>query len=573
MESASVVKNAIDIIQPDCIAVELAETFQETLQHGASRLPDISVAVAKNKNTDPIYYLIEPCDPAFEALRSALEANLPSFCIDLDVDHYPDLFDPLPDTYAIQRIGLKAYYEAISPIKPNALDEKRELYMAKRLKELSFSYDRILFVGGISHIERILKHIQDNSFPKFEHAQREETTLCTLTEESCREVLGEFAWITMAYEKERGISFPDRQKLILKLFKNAAKAYQKERGSPFEYYHLRNLMKYVRNYALITDKLMPNLYQILIAAKGCVDPNYAYEVWKLATDYPHLKNIDQLPQLNLKAEEVWGQSQKIKFELLDKGRKQNFFQRRKKEKKPHLFLPPSPFTLCSYQPEDLSVERFGSFLQKKGVQLLSEEGARTVPFTTSLEDGIDTRETIRHYLEHKLFVKMKGKPPGNVGSVVVIFNEDNPEEKTEKYPWKMTWLGENEQESDMALYATSIHETIVGPGISRCTYGGFLMSYPPRRMHDVWSDPDYWFCRKKSEILLAAGIDYSVDSVIVYVAKDPPRSFFKSFARRFGKKVIYIPIGQLSPITLEKIRIFHVLDGYDKREIAGEYIY
>jgi hypothetical protein len=59
----------------------------------------------------------------------------------------------------------------------------------------------------------------------------------------------------------------------------------------------------------------------------------------------------------------------------------------------------------------------------------------------------------------------------------------------------------------------------------------------------------------------------------VYVASTPPRSLLKSYARRFGKKIVYIPIGQLSPITLNKLRAFHVLDGHDKREIASEYIY
>ena len=100
-----------------------------------------------------------------------------------------------------------------------------------------------------------------------------------------------------------------------------------------------------------------------------------------------------------------------------------------------------------------------------------------------------------------------------------------------------------------------------------------MMSYPPRRMQNVWTDPDYAECRTKAEVLLMAAIDYSVKPLIVYVAQTPPRSFLKSFARRFGKKIIYVPIGQLSPITLNKLRSFHVLDGHDKREIADEYIY
>ena len=80
-------------------------------------------------------------------------------------------------------------------------------------------------------------------------------------------------------------------------------------------------------------------------------------------------------------------------------------------------------------------------------------------------------------------------------------------------------------------------------------------------------------CRTKAEVLLMAAIDYAVKPVVVYVANAPPRSFLKSFAKRYGKKIVYIPIGQLSPITLNKLRAFHVLDGHDKREIADEYIF
>ena len=40
----------------------------------------------------------------------------------------------------------------------------------------------------------------------------------------------------------------------------------------------------------------------------------------------------------------------------------------------------------------------------------------------------------------------------------------------------MTWQGEHTQESDMAFYSTDPYEQLVGPGIIRAEYGGFLMS-------------------------------------------------------------------------------------------------
>jgi len=596
MEFAAQVHQAYHKIQPDCVAVELAETLQLQLLHAASRLPDISLVITYGSNNQPLYYMCEPCDGCFEALRSAIENQIPAFCIDLDVDDYPEVVEALPDPYAIERIGLKEYYKIYQKMilakgyAKQKVDQDRELFMARRLKELSLSYDRILFVGGMSHVENVLKEMERAHFPEVRHFERNTIELCTLTEKSCRDVLSEFGYISEQYELSRleysdhickgknpsDIAFPpDRQKLIFQLYKASSEAYKANDQIEFPGYHFRNLMKFVRNYSLIYHRLMPDLYQILIAAKGCVDHNYAYETWERATNYPYLRNWDNLPELNLSPEEVWGHSKIIRFTLKQPRRKGLNFTRKRQDKSQFSFTPPGPLGICSYQPEDIIVERFGEFLKQKGTQIYSEEAARTIPFSTSLEDGIDTRETIRHWFEKKIYVKVKGKPPGGVGSIVVIFDEDSPEEtelRKEKFPWRTTWLGEHEQESDMAFYATQMGSDLVGPGISRCRYGGFMMSYPPRRILDVWQDPDYQACRSKPETLLVAAIDYAIKPIVVYVAAKPPRDALKRFAERFGKKIIVIPIGQLSPITLRKIQTFHVLDGHDKRTIADEYI-
>lgn len=587
LEMAAHVRRVFEVIKPDCVAVELAETAQLQLLHAASRLPDVSIVTSYDEQRQPTYYLAEPCDGSFEGLRSALENKIPGFCIDLDVADYPDNRDNVPDPYAVQRIGLRNYYQAYEQSAlgkgstKGALDISRELYMAQRLKELSLSYDRILFVGGMYHVRDVLRAIDRKAFPKQHALLRPLIEIATLTEESCREVLGEPGWMSHLYEEERataspGEFSPDRQKFIYHLYKQSGAAYRESTGNDFPGYHMRNLMKFVRNYALIHRRLMPDLFQIVTAAKGCVDHNYAYEVWLKATDYPYRRNVDNLNELTLTVEQIWGHSKRIRFHLKAPPRKGLGFHRRAKDRSKFRFDPPGPFTICSYPPEDTIVERFGDFLKKKGTQILTEDAARTLPFSTSLEDGIDTRETIRHWHEKKLYVKVKGKPAGGVGSVVIIFDEDKPQEGVlfrEQFPWKTTWLGEHTQESDMAFYATELNENVVGPGISRCEYGGFMMSYPPRRLFDVWHDPDYSECRSKAEVLLMAAIDYAVQPVVVYVANSPPRSLLKSFARRFGKKVVYIPLAQLSPMLVNRIRAFHVLDGHHRRDSADEYIY
>ena len=125
----------------------------------------------------------------------------------------------------------------------------------------------------------------------------------------------------------------------------------------------------------------------------------------------------------------------------------------------------------------------------------------------------------------------------------------------------------------MAFYATSAGENVIGPGISRCEYGGFMLTYPPLRLYDPWRDPFFDGARTKAERLLLAGVDYSEEKLIAYIAAKPPADRIKSLAKAYGKKIVYLPLGVFSPVTIKKIRVFHVLDGHQVRTWAGEYIY
>ena len=60
---------------------------------------------------------------------------------------------------------------------------------------------------------------------------------------------------------------------------------------------------------------------------------------------------------------------------------------------------------------------------------------------------------------------------------------------------------------------------------------------------------------------------------VVYVATKPPRSIFRSIAAHLNRRIVYIPIGQLSPTKLKKIRVVHVLDSYERRNDAREYLW
>ena len=319
---------------------------------------------------------------------------------------------------------------------------------------------------------------------------------------------------------------------------------------------------------------MAGLFDLTVAARSVVDDNYAWDLWELAGSSPHQRINSDVMTVKISGEELHVNMRRIHLRRRLPRRKTRGrpygLRNRKKEKIPGEWARQFDGTgICSYPPEDIVLEDYGSFLKKKGKSILSAERSRVEVFSTSLLDGIDVRETLRNWHQGQLYVREFQHVSGEVGAVVVVFNED-PENR---YHWCTTWLGEHSQESDMAFYSTNPYDHIVGPGIARAEYGGFLLSYPPRRMMDVWHDPDYGMAESKPEVLLLAGLDYTLERFVVYVAARPPRSIFRTIASRMGRKIVYLPIGQLSPVSLKKIRVVHVLDGHDKREMAKDYIW
>jgi hypothetical protein len=407
--------------------------------------------------------------------------------------------------------------------------------------------------------------------------RREAIELINPHPESLAEILLEYPALQWRYETFRGlmtdVNLIDRRHAQLSVLRAAEKEYEANTGERIAHWQRRLLARYTRNLALAANDLSAGIFDLAVAARGIADDNYAWDVWEAAGLYPPQRLESDIPTARITGEEVWIDTRRIRLRRRLPNIKQKLrpygLKPRKKEKFPGEWASQlNGSGICSYPPEDLIIEDYGRYLKKKGKSILSEEHVRVEPFTTSILDGIDLRETIRKWYEKRIYVRHFQKIHGEVGSVVVIFDED----RDNRYSYMTTWLGENQNESDMAFYSTFPFDNLIGPGIGRGEYGGFLMSLPARRMYDVWQDPDYEFAESKSERLLMAGLDYSIHRHVVYVAAKPPRTIFRTIAARLGRTIMYIPIGQLSPVSLKRIRVVHVLDGYDKREIAKDYI-
>jgi len=628
LEFASAVRDLFHRLRPDAVAVELPRSLQGIVKKGILRLPELSVVLYENEAEETIYLPIEPTDPLVEAVRSGMEANVPVYFVDLDLDSYPTHRDHVPDTYAAHRLGIEAYYqvfakEALPVTSKGPSDLRREAGMAYHLQRLAAKYEKILFVCGLAHLDGVKQAFFRPQAEPLERIKRTGVSLFNLHPDDLPEIITEYPFLAAVYEygrnklptkpelsnfsvrKKMGVltllnggketcseeealdasirwavhhvkpGLLDRQTVSYRLFQQAARHYRQDTGESVERWQKRSFFRFSRNWALLDDRLLPDFYQLLVSARGCVDDNFCYAFWRLGSFYPWQKPESSISTIRMSGEMLWFGTRKIQIRRrLPRVKRRPVYipkRRRMKERRSGEWLDgfSNPF-ICSYPPEDMIVEDYGNYLRTKGAHLLSAEDAASVPFETTILDGIDIRETARHMHEDRIYVREFKRVKGGVGSVVVIFDEDKG---GDAYPYVMTWLGEHAQESDMAFYATDPADHIVGPGICRSTYGGFLMTYPPLRLADVWGDPEYDWARTKGERLLLAGLEYSLEKHVVYLAERPPRSFIKQVAGRWGKQIVYIPIGQLSPVKLKEIRTLHVLAGKDKREIAKDYIW
>jgi hypothetical protein len=656
MEFADLARAAFESLAPDAVAVEVPSSLESTWKRAIDRLPAISVVVYENAAGETIYMPVQPADPLIEAARCAAERGLPLACADIDVDGYADYRDPIPDPYAVLRVGLEPFYRAFErlPRARDPLDDRREASMAYHARQLQAEgAARVLLLCGMHHAAGVAAALEREQAIPLTPPLRKNVRTVHLHPESLGEVLREIPFHVAAYEARRGglpaepadaepaavgrdygpfrvlsggrgdrperardvvdrtarragwrdwpsyergapcgpddeaasepgaIPGPlDRLQLQWRLLRESERALDASAPDErVEAWQRRNLARYSRNLARISGQLVVDLLDLLVAARGCVSENFAYETHRLAVSYPwQVEAATDVNTARIRAEEMFDGVRRIRLTRRVRRRKsaawdRMFRRKRMDERFAGEWLEGfDGDSICSYPPEDVIVENFGRYLQRRGKRILSEERARSVPFTTSVLDGIDVRETIRHLSEKKIWVREFGRVPGGIGSVMVIFDEDDDPEK-ERFPHCQTWIGEHDQESDMAFYCTPPEQGVVGPGMCRVTYGGFLLSYPPRRMLDVWTDADYRMAERKSEVLLLAALDYSEERVVVHVAQRPPRSLMHQVAARVERKILHVPIGTLSKATLRRIRVMHILSGHEKREIAKDYIW
>lgn len=599
---AEEVRRAVQEFQPDCIAVELPQVLGPWIVRGALRLPQVSAVHFTLPDSEGAIQMIpiDPCDSMIEAVRLAMELGIDVQFIDTapEPGKYPHA--NLPDDLIVDRAGLEAYVEKVLPYLGNYSGEspdmdspkaRREAHMAHRLNDLRHEHQKALCVIGMAHFGVIRSLLEDEArlarIPRPESAAKpDDIFLAHLHPSSLPEVFQEIPHVACQREENRlplgggeGSRF-DKPRAFRRTFKEAEEKYAERYHEEINLTQYKGLFQFTRNLAFVQQALQPDTYTLVMGAKGAVDGDYGYEVYETARSYKLQEEDSSLAVLKLKD----GQGEfsdregkhpiELAFDETPREMIDLHFRRRPTRQMMEMWQQEwndvDSRGICSWPPEDVIQERFMTFLRKRALQVLCEDKRQVQEFTTSLLDGLDIRETMRNWHEGKLYVQQTPQPQGKVAAVILIFA---PPEDDEGYPWRETLYAENNNESDIAFYATPLGLNVVGPRISRTEFGGILSIYPAINLPNLWREPALSDLETCADVLLAGGILCSPDRFIAYIAHKPPSSKMRNLAAQYKKKIIHLPIQGFSPSQLKKIRKFHILNGRDVRDYAADYIF
>jgi len=344
---------------------------------------------------------------------------------------------------------------------------------------------------------------------------------------------------------------------------------------------LQIFLQYVRNLALLDRRLTPDLYTLVTAAKQIAGDQFAVTLIETAKDYGYPQeeadswrsSAQGMVSFGIgQAEFPDGSMMQMKNRLPGPPQLWRTLQLRPKPtpiKRRGWAQRWNPLRQCSWPPEDTRIESFNLHVREQAKALIGADLARTEKFTTSIKDGIDLRETLRHWHTHEIYVKEI--PPARGSIEVVVFLFDTPADPA-KYSWQATWFAEHEEESTLCFFATPFNENLIGPGIAQSVYGGAMFLFPPRPILDIWSDPRLAFTTTVEERLLAGALLHSQERHVALVSPMRPPARWRLLARRFRKQLVPIPLSRFSAQTVDRLRRFHVLNGHEIRSYAARFI-
>ena len=586
----------------DCVGLPLPPSGQTLVEQGVDQLPVISVVVLPEPEGDDgsscSYVPIDPCQPVIMGIRAAMSEGIPRAYVDHEVQYYHPLSWVGPDPYTLKSVPLATFAAATVPFLPPPQPQtprwKRICWMAWRLHELELDFHSILFLCPMTDWPWLRQAYRER-LPYPSPEQRKGVPAWWNVEPaSLYFMLGELPYVTQLYEQRREEARPDThlaidgiKELVLEArsrwiaSRSATIAKESNWVTP---QLLQRYFQYVRNLTLLEHRLKPDLYTLVLAAKQMAGDEFALKLLETAKTYRYQilpSALDTRPRVFMGIGELQDQDGEI-HRAVNRLQGAPLVWRSitlqpqpptpKKQSWAHQW---NPNRQCSWPPEDHRIESFAAHVRQQSRNVLGADLARVERFNTSLEDGIDLRETLRQWAiapqrsVRDIHVKVAPPAKGTIEALVFFF--EVPADPA-IFSWQTTWYAEHQEESTLSFYATPFAANMIGPGIGEACYGGALFLFPPRLIPDIWENPALDFATSLEERLLAGACAHSREPYVAIVSPVPLKSAWRNIAHRFGRKLVPIPLHRFSGQTIARLRRFHVLNGHDIRSYAARFI-
>lgn len=588
----------------DCVGIPLPPSVETLVEQGIDELPVISLVALPDQEEEEedssscSYIPIDPCQPVIMGIRAAMSEGIPRAFVDREVQLYRPVSWMGPDPYTLKSISMAAFSAAAIPFLPAPQPQtprwKHICWMAFRLHELELDFHSILFLCPLTDWPW-LRQAYHERMPYTPSEPRKGAPLWWKVEPSSLYfMLAELPYVTQIYEQRREEARSDTHVAIdgiKELVLEARSQWMASRPAAIAQESnwitpqlLQRYLQYVRNLTLAERRLKPDLYTLVLAAKQMADDEFALKLLDVAKGY-HYQHQSSL--LNSKPSVMMGIG-----ELQDPGgeilaavnrlqgdpmvwRSVTLRPSPPVQKKQNWAHQWNPYRQCSWPPEDHRIESFAAHVRQQSRNSLGADLARAERFHASLEDGIDLRETLRQWAMtsrrsvRDIHVKVVPPVKGTIEALVFFF--EVPADP-QKFSWRTTWYAEHQEESTLSFYATPFTANMIGPGIGEACYGGALFLFPPRLIPDIWENDALNFAVSLEERLLAGACAHSREPYVAVVSPVPLNTVWRNIARRFGRKLLPIPLHRFSGQTIARLRRFHVLNGHNIRSYAARFI-
>jgi hypothetical protein len=383
-------------IIPTSAPIEAVRSFQES----GIEMRFIDTSLPVTGNLDDYRYFTDQC--RLSGVESVLKNAeyygispkdiLRSWFESLQTENNPAGFSHIPEL-ATDLMRVRKFDERISPYLQTRLQ-----YMAIQLKELLSHDIDVVLVCSVSHINGIL-HFLDTPLEPVDDRFIVPSRICALSEEDIFKISPEVPFFMYLYELYRDTPI-EREKWISNVYCGTDR-----KEIPAE--KIRATQQFGYNLALTDEELYPDIYNLVAAAKYCVDDNYAVRVFQKLKSYPPnertaseciVKNLHDYNFMPL------GNRRSITLTISSLYDSPETSKIRKK-----IFPPPRTTYYSRWARTQSSLQAeldFMKYMKSRFTALQdSSEDYCVQEFVSGFHDGIDIRETIRNKPFNKIYVR------------------------------------------------------------------------------------------------------------------------------------------------------------------------